>query len=179
MAELLLGCGHDRKRRIRPPGTPEGWTDLITADINPAVSPDLIVDLDTLKWRHAFGTFEPFDEVHAYEVLEHVGQQGDVLGFFSTFYNIWSVLKPGGYLCATTPSRYSAWLWGDPGHRRVILPESLTFLCRPNYQQLGRTQMSDYRDSWHGDFDVVDTKDDKVTHRFCLTAIKPPRPYKV
>jgi len=51
-----------------------------------------------------------FDEVHAYEVLEHLGRQGDYRSFFATFANIYRVLVPGGLLLATVPSRYSGWL---------------------------------------------------------------------
>jgi len=176
--ELLLGCGREHSKRMVPPGGAPGWTELVTADIDPATAPDMVVDLDTLKWRHAFSEFPLFDEIHAYEVLEHLGWQGDALGFFSTFYNCWSLLKPGGYLLASVPSRFSPWLWGDPGHRRAIVPESLTFLVRPEYaRQRGRTPMSDYSGLWHGDFDIVESVDDRRIHRFCLRAVKPVRAY--
>lgn len=183
--ELLLGCGFARTKCLVPPGRPKDWVNLHTADINPAAKPDYLINLDRENWSYAKDLNEAaiwqlpadhFDEVHAYEVLEHLGQQGDVASFFSTFHNIWRILKPDGLLCATTPSRFSAWLWGDPGHRRAILPESLAFLDRSQYtKQLGLTAMSDYRHLYRGDFSIVENSDDRSTHRFILRAHKPMR----
>ena len=82
----------------------------------------------------------------------------------------------GGYLCATVPSRYSAWLWGDPGHRRAVFPESLVFLDQGEYaKQCGITAMSDYRFYYKSDFKAILGKDDKSTFSFILQAIKPSR----
>jgi hypothetical protein len=117
-----------------------------------------------------------YHEVHAYEVLEHLGQQGDATAFFATFSEIWRVLVPQGYLVATCPSRFSEWLWGDPGHRRTILPCTLQFLDQTRYPlQLRVTAMSDYRRLYRADFSVVYTHDDKTTHQFILQAVKPAR----
>lgn len=173
------------------------WQFVTTVDINPACEPHYVMDLDrglqTLgkpmprdlelfeqresgfdSWRIRDSVF---DEVHAYEVLEHLGDQGDTAAFFGDFDEIWRVLKPGGWLCASVPSRYSCWLWGDPGHRRAILPQTLQFLCRPAYdRQLGVTPMSDYRQLFAGDWDVVYSYDNEENHNFILQAVKPARP---
>lgn len=181
--ELLLGCGRSRQKMVLAPGTDSTWRGLVTLDINPRVEPDVVLDLEgerlvgNTMTPGRFGA-EAFDEVHAYEVLEHLGAQGDVVAFFYVFFEIWQVLKPGGYLCGTVPSRFSPWLWGDPGHRRAILPESLHFLHRPFYAQcdLERpTSASDYRGIWHGDFDILRSDDDHTLHRFVLQAVKPAR----
>lgn len=189
MSELLLGCGHQRKKLAHIPGFNPNWEDLVTVDINTDCDPDIVCDLDRGYWvassfRKSWmldkdGRFIPdrFKEVHAYEVLEHLGSQGDVLSFFSTFYNIWRVLMDGGYLFGTCPSRDSVWLWGDPGHTRVIQRESLYFLDQENYKQLGQTAMSDYRSLWKGDFRIINSTDDGTFHMFVLQAIKPARKY--
>jgi SAM-dependent methyltransferase len=204
--ELVLGCGYRRDRLMDPcayqsplpmePAPPdERWRHVVRVDINPACDPDYVMDLEKgfktlqrpkpndLDLFKSFGDVyfglreNTFDEVHAYEVLEHLGHQGNVTEFFDNFDEIWHVLKPGGWLCATVPSRYSMWLWGDPGHRRVILPASLTFLCRPNYDQwLSTTPMSDYRDLFRGDWDLVHSHDNEESHMFVLQAVKPARP---
>lgn len=189
---LLLGCGHRRQKILVPPGTSatfEGDT-LLTLDENPLCHPDILCDLDTDEWDGFHNSSalrcgeiwdwnahrHTFDEIHAYEVLEHFGVQGDYRALFSTFWHIWNLLKPNGYFCGTTPSRYSPWLWGDPGHRRVILPETLTFLCQPSYEaQIGRTALSDYRGVFKADFNIVSSADDRVTHAFILQAVKPSR----
>lgn len=125
----------------------ERWKNVTTVDLNPACGPDYVMNIDRgIAMPQTdlcdMKLFEPhdfypellqfktnlFDEVHAYEVLEHLGQQGDALSFFQDFDEIWRVLKPDGFLCATVPSRFSTWLWGDPGHRRTIQPATLMFL---------------------------------------------------
>jgi hypothetical protein len=176
MSELLLGCGHSRVKQACRPGSTLEWNDLVTIDSNPACNPDILCDLNQPEWFDHGGFDSSFTEVHAYEVLEHLGRQGDVTSFFSTFNNIWRILVPDGLLFATCPSRFSQWLWGDPGHTRVIQPESLIFLDQGQYKfQLGKTPMSDYREYWKGDFQCLSSTDDRTSHRFVLKAIKPAR----
>lgn len=191
--ELLLGCGHQRNKILVPPGTTSEWQRMETLDINQECRPDWLCDLDRMrnnKWvvigrddnyeyhQSAADYFvsNRFDEIHAYEVLEHIGEQGEYSAFFNHFSEIWRLLKPDGFLCATVPSRYSPWLWGDPGHRRAILPESLIFLDQTTYMaQLGRTAMSDYRGIYKADFEIIRSTDDRIFHSFILKAIKPSR----
>jgi hypothetical protein len=137
---------------VLPPNSSEQWTELVTCDINPAHDPDFVCDLEYLPWPWLDDTF---DEVHAYEVLEHLGRQGDYRAFFAHFQEIWRVLKPGGYLCGTSPSLTSPWLWGDPGHTRVISRHSFTFLSQAEYAKqvdVAASPMSDYRTFFIGDF---------------------------
>lgn len=188
--ELLLGCGRSRVKRIATPdatGKPSyEWRGLVTLDNNPRVGPDLLCDLDTVDENGHWGDFDGvplrgnlFDEVHAYEVLEHLGRQGDMGQFFSDFDELWRILKPNGLLCATVPSRFSEALWGDPGHRRAIVPMSLVFLDQEQYARQcdseHPTSMSDYRDIYKADFSLVDQYDDRTTFRFILKAVKPSR----
>jgi hypothetical protein len=172
--ELLIGCGHDKRKHVYPTNEID-WKNLTTVDSNEDCESDFCFDLNTeYCWDTRLG-FDQYDEVHAYEVLEHLGSQGDVESFFFIFKKIYGVLKPNGYLCGTCPSRYSPWLWGDPGHTRVIIPESLTFLDQLSYEQCGITALSDYRYIWKGDFKVITSVDDRVKHTFILQAIKPAR----
>lgn len=192
--ELLIGCGHKRDKRIdpqylKPLGLNHSWRGIVeTLDMFVECRPDYVCNLQRVPWR-ALRTAndescqsetalpdDTYDEVHAYEVLEHLGRQGDYRAFFAHFSEVWRILKAGGYLCATVPSRYCAWLWGDPGHTRAILPETLVFLTQPNYDaQQGHTSMSDYRRDYRADFDLVLTLDDHQTHTFVLRAVKPSR----
>jgi SAM-dependent methyltransferase len=145
----------------------------------------VLFDLDTLCARRKSPPYNKnrlpfeshtFDEVHAYEVLEHIGTQGVVESFFWPFAEIHRVLKPGGYLAGTCPNVISRWAWGDPGHRRIIGPEQLVFLDQTEYQkQVGVTPMTDYRGIWTHDFERVAQSIDAETFVFVLRAHKPSR----
>lgn len=195
MTELLLGCGFSRAKLLALPGEPHEWKELVTLDCNPRCDPDLHFNLnDRGRWRghcrrpslrrvmeldapdFEGGTLKEsyFDEVHAYEVLEHLGSQGDAEAFFDCFANIHRVLRAGGHLFATCPSRFSPWLWGDPSHRRVICAESLAFLSQEVIARNRKdgTAMSDFSNLWTRDFKVVSMSDNHERFIFCLRAIK-------
>lgn len=162
--ELMIGCGNDRQKKIKFTQSEGEFENLTTLDVDPGVNPDVIWDLNVLPLPFDDNSF---DEIHASEVLEHVGRQGDWKFFFDQFYDFWRILKPGGFLVATVPAWDSPWLWGDPGHTRAICRESLIFLDQTAYEQVGRTAMTDYRPWWKGDFETmgVQTKDD---HQFAF-----------
>lgn len=192
--ELLIGCGYTRQKRITVPGTVTSmrWSNLTTLDINERCDPDLWCDLNAhppwiarsrrIPRDHAQACellSDWWDEIHAYEVLEHLGQQGDAASLLAQFAELWRILKPNGYLCATVPSRFSEGLWGDPSHRRVILPMTLTFLDQEQYARQCdgpvKTAMSDFRSVYKADFKLIEKHDNRETFSFVLQAIKPSR----
>lgn len=147
--ELLLGCGHRRQKQLHLLGR-QDWDNLVTVDINPKADPDYILDLNNLPYPFEDNTF---DEIHAYEVLEHIGKQGDYKFFFSQFQEFYRILKPEGHLFFTCPSYRSTWAWGDPGHTRVITAGSLSFLDQEAVKgNIGRTAMTDYSEFYTGNF---------------------------
>lgn len=164
---LLLGAGNSRVKKLGG----GDWISLVTLDMDLGTEPDVVHDLDVLPYP--FET-DQFAEVHAYDVLEHQGRQGDWRFFFAQFDELWRILKPGGRLYAIIPRHDSPWAWGDPGHTRVITAEQLGYLNRPHYEQVGRTAMTDYRPFFKCDFDI---RGDKHAHHLHLelTAIKPAR----
>lgn len=176
MPELLIGCGSDRTKKACVNGKSE-WTELVRLDHNSDHSPDIVWDLNTVPLPFDTNTF---DECHAYEVLEHVGRQGDAKFFFDQFSDFWRILKPNGLLVGTCPHWKSKWAWGDPSHTRVVSVDSFIFLSQPNYDQVGKSPMSDFRNIYKADFDlihsqVVDNGDGGITQQFALKAIKPSR----
>lgn len=169
MSELLLGCGTDRTKKLAYRGR-SGWTSLTTLDCNAGTSPDVIWDMETVPLPFDDNSF---DEIHAYDVLEHCGQQGDWRFFFLQWFDFWRILKPGGLFLGISPHPSSPWAWGDPGHTRVIAPESFIFLSQPNY---GRPPMTDYRSLYKADFDLIHSETyDNLQHGFVLEAVKPSR----
>lgn len=143
MTTLLLGAGNSRKKKIVHELTPDKeFKDLVTLDIDGDSSPDIIHDLDELPYPLRDSHF---DEIHAYEVLEHCGTQGDVKFFFDQFNEFHRILKPGGLFCGSVPHYQSIWAFGDPGHRRVLPPTVFNYLVEAFYDQLGKTPCADYR----------------------------------
>jgi SAM-dependent methyltransferase len=197
--QLLLGCGHRLKgragtnmyqKRMRVHGTDDQWDELTTLDLNPDVDPDLLCDLNSTPWlarprngehRGELCEMESdyWDEIHAYEVLEHLGALGDAFSFCAHFSEIWRLLKPGGHLLASVPSKRSGFFWGDPSHRRAILPESLTFLDQGEYVKQCDgpvpTPMSDFRGFYKADFKQIEAADSGTHFLFILKAVKPSR----
>lgn len=170
MPELLIGCGNSREKRVKLDHTPDKWTELITLDIDPNCRPSVEHDLTDLPLPFDDNMF---DEIHAYEVLEHTGQQGDWRFFFNQFYEFWRIMKPDAYFYATCPPWDSMWAWGDPGHTRIISEGSLVFLSQFEYEaQIGNTAMTDYRFYWEGDFDLIASTEKGGQWGFVLQAKK-------
>ena len=87
--ELLIGCGSNHEKKIVYDGIND-WSNLITLDYNKDHNPDICWDLLSLPLPFKD---QEFDEIHAYEVLEHLGQQGDYKLFFAQFSEFWR-LRP-------------------------------------------------------------------------------------
>jgi len=170
--ELLLGAGRNLAKKITVGGESE-WANLTTLDINPDHMPDIMADLEHLPYDWAAD--DSYDEIHAYEVMEHLGKQGDWRFFFAQWSEFWRMLKPGGFFAGTCPARDSVWAWGDPSHSRVIQPESLVFLCQPKYAQVGITPMSDFRHVYKADFEIIHAEIKDDTFVYVLQAVKPSR----
>lgn len=168
--QLLLGAGRHHEKRMGVDGD-DAWGDLVTLDSDPTTGANVIHDLDDLPYLH-FVEGE-FDEIHAYETLEHCGAQGDWRFFFAQFDELWRILKPDGLLFATVPSAQSPWAWADPGHRRLITANTLQFLCRAWYPDaLAKTMASDYRAAFKGDWEIIAGHDDNDQFKFVMRAIK-------
>jgi len=168
--ELLIGAGNDRKKKVTVEGMPDEWAELVTLDIDEELDVDVHHDLNILPLPFDDNTF---DEVHAYEVLEHCGKQGDWRFFLDQFSEFHRILKPSGFFVATVPMWDSQWAWGDPGHTRIISDASLTYLSQAEYEkQIGKTNMTDYRGWYKADFDLFAMEEGDDTFGFVLKAIK-------
>ena len=159
MKELILGAGSTKIKRMTLNNLSSEYENPVTVDINKDHNPDVLWDLNKLPLP-----FEDneFDEIHAYDVLEHLGHQGDYESFFNFFNDLWRILKPNGKLFALVPHWNSLWAWGDPGHVRVINGGTLSFLDREQYEiQVGKSAMTDYRFIYKGNFKLASFKEIK------------------
>lgn len=153
MKTLLLGSGTNPKKQIVHPLTPDKeFTDVTTLDMDADLGPDVVHDLEIIPYPFEDGQF---DEIHAYEVLEHTGSQGDFRFFFAQFNEFHRILRPGGVLCGSVPLWTSPWALGDPGHKRVLPPQTFSFLELRHYDQLGSTPCADYRSLIDGYWEIV------------------------
>jgi len=166
-----MGCGNSREKKLHREGC-KAWTKLVTLDIDPNCRPDIVGDASDP--RLAWFEDNTFDEVHAYDVLEHFGRQGDWRYFFAHWSGIWRILKPDGLFFGISPDSSSRWAWGDPGHTRIISPECLVYLSQAEYaKQIGSTPMTDYRFVYKADFAVEMSRlMENSQHAYILKAIK-------
>lgn len=152
MPSLLLGCGNSRTKKVALPGAASWTGDLITLDMNPNCGADFVHDLEVrpLPFKD-----EQFDELAAYDVLEHIGRQGDWKGFFEEFAEYWRILKPGGLFGIIVP--YGNDWHADPGHVRFFAPWWFRFLEQDWYaRELAKGQpVTDYRWFWKRDFETL------------------------
>ena len=168
--ELLLGSGSRHEKQIYPTGGSRDWNNLVTVDINPDHNPTVQWDLNDHPYPFED---DSMDEIHAYDVLEHLGRQGDYQYFFKEWTDFWRILKPGGHFCAIVPKHDSVWAWADPSHTRVIPMEQLLFLSQNTYrEQVGKTAISDFRYIYEADFEIVSVSDDADRNFFVLRAMK-------
>lgn len=168
--ELLIGCGDQRSKRLSMPGVDTEWSNLTTLDVSERCKPDVLWDLNNVPLPFDDNSF---DEIHAYEVLEHTGTQGDWRFFFRQFQDFWRIMKPGALFIATCPMWDSPWAWSDPGHSRIISRHTLAFLSQSEYEaQVGKTPMTDYRDVYSGNFETIGVHEEEHNFGFVLKAIK-------
>ena len=172
MTELVIGCGNKRDKLLIAEGSGEKFSNPTFLDIDESCNPDVVWNLNDRPLPFKDNSF---DEIHAYQVLEHVGRQGDFIGFFEEWDEYWRILKPNGLILATVPTHDCYWTWGDPGHSRVINEGTLTFLDRGLYSEVGSSSRTDYRSVYSGDFKAVVIKrhDESAVLVFVLKAIKP------
>ena len=164
--ELHIGCGNSKEKQLALPDKDE-WADVVTLDIDRDCEPDVVWDLHHMPLPFEDETFE---EIHAYDVLEHVGQQGDWRTFFAQFDEFSRILKPGGHLMATTPTWDSVWAWGDPGHSRIISEGTIHYLDQDHYDVVGKSTMTDYRHIYKSDFSIEHSQESG--ERFCFVLRK-------
>ena len=142
MRSLLLGCGNSREKKVFVEGD-QAWRGVLTTlDMDPHCGADIQWDLE----KHPFPfDDETFDELAAYDVLEHLGRQGDWRGWFDEMAEYWRLLKPGGTFGIIVPINADA--LADPGHTRFFHANHFGFLTRDYYERnlADHSPITDYR----------------------------------
>lgn len=170
MRELVLGCGRKTTKTLYQKTIETENDDILKEyknpyriDINPDVNPDLVYDLNGVNLPFME---DEFDEIHAYEILEHLGTQGDWKFFLAQFDEFARVLKHDGFMMISFPKWNKKWAWGDPGHTRVLQPEMFQFLDRDHVAEFAEsTAISDYRPFFKSNWKIVHVTD---VNEFCV-----------
>jgi len=162
---LLIGCGSNLTKQVQLDGKAEWAGELTTLDMNPDCKPDILFDMDSIgRTRHPeisiSGDRLPFedstfDEIGAYNVMEHWGSQGDWRGWFAEMAEYHRILKPRGTMSILVPVGQDA--LADPGHTRFFHSNYFGFLSQAFYErnEVKETCFTDYRWYWKLDFEIV------------------------
>ena len=121
--KLNLGCGQNRI---------EGY---VNADREPAVEPDVVMDLEEFPWPFEDNSV---DEVVANHVLEHVGADANV--FIGIMQELYRVCRPGALVHIAVPHPRHDNFVDDPTHVRAITPMTLSLFSKENcakWKELG------------------------------------------
>ena len=162
---LLIGCGNNHAKQVQYAGIADWTGDLTTVDMNPNCGADLVFDMDRIPLsqhpddccsaiRLPFDD-NTFDEIGAYNCMEHWGRQGDWRGWFVEMAEYHRILKPGGLMSILVPIGPDA--LADPGHTRFFQQNYFGFLSQTFYTQnkLLGSCFTDYRWFWKLNFDVL------------------------
>jgi hypothetical protein len=103
---LNLGCGAKKLPHA------------VNLDLTQLTNPDVVHDLNAVPWPFPDRAFE---EVHAYDVLEHVF---DVVSFMEELHRI---CAPGAVVHITVPHFSSANTWRDPTHQHAFTHDSIRY----------------------------------------------------
>jgi SAM-dependent methyltransferase len=175
---LLIGCGRNLTKQVCYDGIKEWAGELTTIDMNPDVSPDFVFDMSRITVPSTPPGVYPitgslcklpfddntFDEIGAYNTMEHWGRQGDWAGWFAEMAEYHRILKPGGLMSILVPVGEDA--LADPGHCRFFQGNWFGFLSQAFYEgndQL-KTCYTDYRFAWRKNFDVLYLKEHDGHH---------------
>ena len=161
MPSLLLGAGHNRTKKVWLVDAPEWSKPLVTLDMGSECGADVVWDLEhrPLPFKD-----EEFDELAAYDVIEHIGKQGDWRGWFDEFSEYWRILKPGGVFGIIVPIGDDA--FADPGHTRFIQKNHFGFLNQNFYKAniAAGHPVTDYRWYWKKNFNIAYMEEQEGHH---------------
>lgn len=122
-----------------------GWDNL---DLDPAVKPDIICKLGSEPVPVPDNTY---DTVFASHVLEHIPRER----LISVMYDLYRILKPGGFLIAITPYGSSDDAWENPHHMQCFTEGTYAYFCKRLYELPNTSGYRAYEGGKYGDWTVA------------------------
>jgi len=116
--KLNLGCGQNKQ------------AGYVNADREPAVQPDVVMDLEKFPWPFED---DSVDEVLAFHVLEHVGATPEL--FIRIMQELYRVCRKGATVRIAVPHPRHDNFFDDPTHVRAITPMTLELFSRENCEK--------------------------------------------
>lgn len=157
---LLIGCGNSREKKVFTYGSQEWVGELTTIDMNPNCGAHWNLDLSMYFGQGNYANKLPFDdesfdELAAYDSLEHWGQQGNWRQWFNEMAEYHRILKPGGEFGIIVP--IGGDMFADPGHTRFFGANHFRMLSQQFYADAlaQGLQITDYRWFWKHDFETA------------------------
>jgi cyclopropane fatty-acyl-phospholipid synthase-like methyltransferase len=158
---LHLGCGRKKTLdalglKLAMNGEPldPSRVRMINLDRLADVDPDIRCELSTDRIDLPDNSV---DAVLAMHVLEHIGRQGEIEGWFHFWAELYRVMKPNAFVRFECPHSNSVWAWADPTHVRAINEYVFLYLNQEAYASPG-SAIPDYRPN----FDFVLVKRENI-----------------
>jgi len=170
---LILGVGNCKIRRVKADNKALDYSDskVTSIDMNPDCNPTICMELGGIGGERKLPfEDESFDEINAYDTLEHWGVQGDWKGYFREFEEYHRILRVGGQMCVLVPRGSDA--FADPGHVRFFSANHFGMLNQAFYQENTDkgTSCTDYRWFWKKNFDI--SFYEKSDHHIAVILVK-------
>jgi predicted SAM-dependent methyltransferase len=141
--KLNMGCGFNKL---------DGYWNV---DVEPKCNPDEVVNLEVIPWQYEDNFF---DQIHAYNILEHLGSTPQI--FTNVMKEMYRVSTYGAIWNIQVPHHRCDLYWDDYTHVRVLTPKTFRMFDQQfNLQTIERKLSESTFGLYHNmDIEVTDVQ---------------------